>query len=464
MPYDNQYGSKTAHSDVVRNPEVQAFLEQCRPLREPSDEAGRELASCFVEPPDYSHDADISFVMASDGSFYASSIDDRLPSIQVCYLKFSTILIEMQDFHGLEDADTQLIDPFRVSALQRNRDTLTLVLPLSNFRLPEDDSVRTTFRRRMDEFLWSKATRFRQDNPGTSLMGTLIELAQLRHDHGDHPGAVKIHRCPSDDCRTPDIFLDPEDPSHACPTCGIPLYISDCLRLWEEVSDYHPSQEPASRFMNYVEHLLPVHYLRFLRDEAPAQLSELAILVDGPLAVFGNAAWLHQCIMRFLHQLREIQRARDFGSPVVIGLQKTGYVVDFMRLLHRHIPANRVFSITDEFRYKYLGIERSGNGFGSETYYGHDFVFKTPSEKLFVFSLPYPFAAKRGMPNFSAEKAVASRYAELPQALNLITQVETDLYRDALIPIALAHRHAAISLKPGGRVLDVMGRTARTQQ
>lgn len=461
MPYENQYGSKTAHGDIVRNPDVRAFLEQCRPLREPSDEAGKELASCFVEPPAADGNGSTNFVIASDGSFYASSIDKRLPSVQVCFLKFSTILIEMREFDGLEDGQTSLIDPFRVAALNRNRDTLTLVLPLSNFRLPDDDSVRKSFRRQLDAFLWSNATRFRPDDPGTSLMGTFIELAQLRADPHAPTGQIKIHKCPTPDCETPDLYLDPEQPSHSCPKCGQPLYLSDCLRLWEAVSDFHPNQEPSSRFMSYVEHLLPVHYLRFLRDTAPAQLSDLAILVDGPLAVFGQAAWLHQCLMKFLFLLREGQRAKGLGFPVVMGLQKTGYVVEYMQLLDRHLPANRLFSITDEFRYTHLGIEKSGNGFGSETYYGQDFAYKTPSGKFFVFSLPYPFVSKRSVSGFPVAKCDVSRYGELGRAMRLIAQVETDLYRDALVPIALAHRYTAISLRPGGKVLDVMGRTAQ---
>jgi hypothetical protein len=461
MPYENQYGSKTAHSDVVRNPEVRAFLEQCRPIREPSDASGQELASCFVEPPEYATNSDIGYIITSDGSFYPSSIDNRLPSIQVCYLKFSTILIEMLDFQGLEDNDTQLIDPFRIAALQRNKDTLTLVLPLSNFKMPEDDCVKSTFRRQMDAFMWSEFTRFRRDDPGSSLMGTLIDLAQLRPDRDAPPGEVKIQRCPTQDCGAKDIYLDPEEAEHKCPKCRKPLYLSDCLRLWELVSDFHANQEAASRFMSYVEHLLPIHYLRFLSDEAPAQLSNLAVLLDGPLAVFGQSAWLHQSIMRFMHQLKDRQRARGLQMPMVMGLQKGGYVVEYMQLLNRHIPENRLFSITDEFRYEFLGIERSGNGFGSETYYGHDFAFKTPSGKLFIFSLPYPFPTKSSAHDFPSEKGNMSLYPELPKVLRLITQVETDLYRDALVPIALAHRFTAISLKPGGRVLDVMGREAR---
>lgn len=38
----------------------------------------------------------------------------------------------------------------------------------------------------------------------------------------------------------------------------------------------------------------------------------------------------------------------------------------------------------------------------------------------------------------------------------LISHFETDLYKNAVVPIALAHRYTAISLAPGGHVLDIL--------
>lgn len=44
--------------------------------------------------------------------------------------------------------------------------------------------------------------------------------------------------------------------------------------------------------------------------------------------------------------------------------------------------------------------------------------------------------------------------------IQLLEDLQTELYRDAVIPIALAHRYTGISLQPGGRVLDVLTRRA----
>lgn len=454
MPYENQFGSKTAHGEIVTNPDVQTFLKKCTPIQVPSDDENGSLVKCFTAPPDYENASLPKHVIASDGSFYVSSIDDRLPSIKAAYLKFSTILIEMSEFNGLQDSQTKLIDPFKVAALRRNRDALSVVLPLSNLKLEEDNGVRETFRRQTEEFLSSKATRFRADDANTSLLSTLAELALLRPDDGQRTGMIKIHKCPQKDCEQENIYIDPMKENQVCPSCERRLYISDCLRIWEAVNDFSPSQEPVTRFMSYIEHLIPVHYLRFLRDFSPERLNDVAVFIDGPLAVFGNAAWLHRSIMQFMHGLN-----KDKRNPIVIGLQKSGYVTEYMNMIQKLIPDNRLFSITDEFRYKYLGTEPSANGFGSETYYGHDFAFKTPSGKLFVFALPYPYSSK-AIDDFAMLKANIENYPSLTRALKLITEVETDLYKNALAPIALAHRYTAISLRPGGRVLDLLGRAS----
>ena len=42
--------------------------------------------------------------------------------------------------------------------------------------------------------------------------------------------------------------------------------------------------------------------------------------------------------------------------------------------------------------------------------------------------------------------------------MNVLTHFELELYENAIIPIALAHRHASISLVPGGKVLDILSK------
>ncbi|MFP6899857.1 MAG: hypothetical protein VCA36_02870, partial [Opitutales bacterium] len=74
----------------------------------------------------------------------------------------------------------------------------------------------------------------------------------------------------------------------------------------------------------------------------------------------------------------------------------------------------------------------------------------------------HPFASKSDLSDFSKEKSDLTHYPELARALHLVSKLETDLYKDSLIPIALAHRHASISVRPGGRILDALSRATRS--
>lgn len=169
--------------------------------------------------------------------------------------------------------------------------------------------------------------------------------------------------------------------------------------------------------------------------------------------------------MIYLHEVNQ-KLAKHHQPPLlIIGLQKTGQIVDYMSLIDRFLPADRLFAIDDEYRYKYILANRepSNGGFGFETYYGQDFIFKTRQGRTFVFALPYPYPSKEEPgSNFVREKVEWSRYPTLPTAIQLLEDLQTELYRDAVIPIALAHRYTAISLQPGGRVLDLLTHRALT--
>mgnify|MGYP001575138159 CR=1 FL=1 len=460
MPFEGEPSSATAHQDFIRNPEVADFLRSCEFLTPPDGKEAARIAALF-EP--YSvleknlHPVD--FALATDGSLYESQIDPRIPSTKACYVKVSTVLLDMSIFRSLLDDNTQLVDPFKVARLKDQNNALTLALPSSNLRMKGEKSSRSTFRRQLETFFLSERTRFDSNDEATSLAATYAELASLRKDHAGPSGTIKVHKCPNPDCGAEEHYLTFGQTYH-CPACGDPIYITDSLRIWEEVGDLKSSMEASSRLMTYLEHLLPVHYIRFLLKTSPAVLGKAAFFNDNPLAIFGNGAWLHSCIMQFLHVTREALKQKGISPPLLIGLQKSGQLVDFGRLIESALKPGTSFSITDEFREKYVGTAKSKNGFGSESYYGQDFYVKTHSGKLFVLCLPYPFPFKtlKGF-DFDSEKSKIGNYHDFARACALIEEVETDLWKNALAPIALAHRYTAISLVPSGRILDILGKS-----
>lgn len=461
MPYQGERANKNAHSDFVKNPDVVNFLNQCEYLREPSDEEVKRMTDSFVEPPAFDKAPLPSSVIAIDGSLHESSINDRLPSTKVGYVKIGTVLIDMKQYKELRVEDGRFVDPFKVARLEENNQPITFTLPSSNIRWNKHDSVKNSFRAMVDHSISDQRTRF-----GTelkySLRTTLFHLAALRPEGmgSDDPSILKLHKCPVCERGGPIILKDIEGPQYCLDVGGCEIFPSDCLRLWEEVSDYQSNMQAISRFMNIVEHMVPIHYIRYLTEHSLKSLSGIAFFVDGPLAVFGTAAWIHRSIMQFLAITNEKLVAAGHEPILVIGLQKTGQVVDHAAMVDRYIPPGRLFAINDDYRYTYIlgGRDPAANGFGDETYYGQDFIYKTETGRTFVFGLPFNAKSKQPKEDFLENKTKFESHPTLTRALALIKHFESDLYKNALVPVALAHKYTAISLRPGGRVLDLLTR------
>jgi len=267
-------------------------------------------------------------------------------------------------------------------------------------------------------------------------------------------------QCPS--CHAEHPFeLTKTTPLDKCPSCGEMVYATDWLRLHEDVSDFGNNTSAITRMMNAIEHLLLVATIQqaFLAD--PRALGKIAFILDGPLAVFGQPAKLSFRIQEFLFKVNERLKALGVEQLLLIGLQKTGEVMDHVNLLSRFLPNNRFRVLDDAYRYEYIkGNDAPAKNFGFETYYGQDFLFKTGKGQMFCFGVPYPFPTKSNSTEFSARKVDVNNYGSLlARACDVIRHFELDLYRSAIVPVALAHRHASISIVPGGKVLDIITKT-----
>ncbi len=466
MPYDGERASKVSHFDIVRNPDVQKFLAECSVIRVPSPEEATRIVSLFS---DFVADENASLpksVLAIDGSLHEAQRDRQFPSTRVGYLKIGLMLVSLDEFSSLRPPGEFFVDPFRLARLQNQADSLTFTLPSSNVKLKDCATVRESFRIQLNRELDAEKTCPGGDRDH-SLLKMLILLASQREGplRTGNPNQVKLHKCPAcgfDD--SPLVVVYGVD--NRCSSCSAPVYPADCLRLWEAVSEYGGNIEPLTRAMNYVEHLSLAQHIRYLTQRSPEALSNLCFFVDGPLAFFGNAAWIHAQMMSLIFDAQENLKAKGLPGFLVIGLQKSGQVVEHAQSLERILPLGKYAAIGDDYRGNYIAQRPEGweKTFGHETYYGQDFIFKTDTGQTFVFALPYPMRSKEPISEFRVAKSNCGLYHGLNTALHLIRHFELDLYQNAVIPIALAHRHASISLVPGGRVLDLLTATALRPQ
>ena len=334
MPYEGQLAAKTSHSDLVRNPDVAGFLSECEYLTPPGREEAAAMAAKYLVPPPFDDAPLPATIMAIDGSYYEASMNERLPSTKVGYVKVGSVLILLQEYDSLRIDEGRFVDPFRVARLEDRNSPLAMPLPSANVRWKGRESVRDSFRAAVDDHLAGVRTRFNAKDPSTSLRTTLFHLASTRNGElgTANPSLLKLHKCPNSACSATRILLQDLPEVQHCEACGIELYPSDVLRIWEEVDEYQSNATPMTRFMLAVEHLLPVHYMRYLLASSPVALSGLSFFVDGPLAVFGTPAWLHAELLRSISKTNANLRLRGLSPVLLIGLQKTGQVVD--RTLH----------------------------------------------------------------------------------------------------------------------------------
>lgn len=170
----------------------------------------------------------------------------------------------MSEFNSLRVKGGRFVDPFKVAALEERNWPIAFPLPSANIRVKGTDSVRDSFRLMVDEGLSGPSTRFSPTDASTSLRTTLFDLASMRPgDLGTEDAkTIRIHRCPT--CGKGPVEVADHPEPQVCPKCNARIYPSDSLRLWEEIDEYQSNYTAMTRFMSVIEHLLPIHYIRYL--------------------------------------------------------------------------------------------------------------------------------------------------------------------------------------------------------
>lgn len=453
MPYNNQTAAKGGHNDIIKNPDVQNFLDNCDLITAPSEEEAKKIVADFARLENGSEWMPLH-VVASDASPYSEPVNGLFPSTQIGYVKNSLVIIDVSSYDGLKPVNSNYVDPFRIAQLHRNGDPISFTLPGSNIKYKGSTTVQDGFRRAVYEQLSDIRTSFTNDKT-YNVVGTLLAIDD---------NEVELDKCPA--CKTSQKFVfKPNEEVQTCNSCSEDVFVTDTLRIHEQISDHGENGSAMTRFMNVVEHLIIASFIRMLGKHNPELLSQMAFIIDGPLAIFGQPAKSHARLMKLYNKVNEYMRAKNLDAPLILGVQKTGAAVEHAKALGRYIENGTFRVIDDDYRHKHIAAraEKSEN-FGNETYYGQDFIYKTESGKVFVFGLPYPFANKsEGATNskssFSNEKVrLEHYYNNLGKAMKVISHFELELYDDAIVPIALAHRHASISLVPGGKVLEILTR------
>ena len=102
-------------------------------------------------------------------------------------------------------------------------------------------------------------------------------------------------------------------------------------------------------------------------------------------------------------------------------------------------------------------VINAGNpiAYGAETYWGRKFIYRSLDGRVVVITVPpatgQPYDDHGGQPDPEA-------YPCLPAILDVVDRTGSSMYRDGLIPAALAHAKAAYPIGVGTDVLRLVAR------
>ena len=241
------------------------------------------------------------------------------------------------------------------------------------------------------------------------------------------------------------------------------LYSTDALRIHEGMVPDSANGAMFAEIMQVLERIVVVHILRwFDQNELLWILRNMAIVIDGPLAVFGHPAWLHLAILRELNRINTRAKSSTHGQDLLlIGVEKSGnFVTHFERIdqdetgISGKFPLQAVGLLTDDYIKKNIIFSESTKPYGLDTYFGRKFFYKTASGARLVASVPFLDESHRDM-----TRAEPDQFPRLADAIGLLDQLVSSRYQNSLSPLISAHAEAAIPMNLGARVLEEMART-----
>jgi hypothetical protein len=447
MPYESGDSYETArklgHVPIVENDLVQEELGNFT-TREPDPE-DIPVAEYTTSIEELSNTGpDVEFLLSFDGSNLEVATSEEYPSNRIGFIQIAGVMTR------LEVLDTQrqqkFVDPAQVKDLA-DVSLQDIVMPSTNYCL---DGVETTTDSWRKQTFETFTTRYIEDQ---SLLEHFLAVID-GHNKRKSDGTVVVARCPND-CGEQDIPVDPETGSD-CPCCGTTIYPTDTLRIHERVNEQQQNGRAISSLMTVIEHLTMAAYLRYLHEQMPERLSRVGFVIDGPLAQFDTYAWFHEPLLQTIKNIYAKQRELGYTPPVIAGVEKSGAFVDHAEAIRETLAPNTILSMDDDYIYNQIITSRNtGQAYGSNTYYGQKFMFKSGSGRIFCISVPK--LPESGSPEHSAEA-----YPLLRKTTETLAKVETALYDDSLIPVSLAHENASIPLKSGGKVLELFAQDVQT--
>ena len=393
------------------------------------------------------------YAVSVDGSMQEVEVRPEFPSAHVGFAQVAGVFSNLTAFTPAPRGG--FVDPAAI-ARATNAALVKGVVPTSVVTIRPGQTQHEAWREAVHDLF----TNCRLDGP-TGVTTTLVDvLAHVLGAPGGPIDHVVLDKCPGRhdrDCSNGGLFVPLGGAS--CPTCGTAVYFTDATNTHDEVVESGSNLTALGRLMSVLEMLTFLWQVRiFASADAGRVLPRTAFILDGPLAMFGRPAGLKRSALRFLQAIHAEERAGGRpGLPVIVGVEKTGTLAEHAEHISAHIPPGYLLTLPDAYIRDHVQHRGGSRAYGYDTDYGRRFIYRARDGRTIVFSVP---PLPDGDPTDDAVVVDLRRYPTLDTTVALLDRVGTMLYRNAVIPIALAHSFASLPLGTGSQVLTYLAQDA----
>lgn len=432
--------SKIAHVEIIKNPDVQAYVGRCILPSAPSPES---LDSILTELGDVDTTA-TSAVIAVDGGFTETYVREEYPSAAIAFFTFGPLLFELTDLRALDQK--RFIAPGDLARLKKI-ERYTLVLPTKGVRRKDQPSLSATIRRTIYEFFVT-ARGHDDDKLVTSLLWFLFRRWKRKPD--DSIEQV-IEHCPSGCGHGPVKFLHADPTERACPGCGQAVYLTDVFRLHERIDEELGAGGISAYVMTMLEQLVLVHLFHSILERLkPALMRNILFIKDGPLAFFGLVAPLYRPMRELVEHLLSEPAGPTGPTLRLAGLEKSGAFVEHAAAIQERVKPGSYMVIGDDYIRRHIVPGDAGATYGQNTYYGQKVLFRAPGGEMHVATIPARSYIANPKP---------TDILHLEEILALIAELRCSMYDNSLIPVALANKLVSLSDFPSQRILGTFAKS-----
>jgi len=447
VPYPNERANRLGHVPTVSNVAVQeAFQRWVITTVQPGDCSTIEaLCRSLDSLPEGANADQVCFSITVDGSDQEVEVTREHPTVKAGYLRVAGSFVDLE---SLEKAGQgRFVDP-TILRNAHHESSFDAALPGSGLVITGCSGV-DTWRQEVTRFL--SETKFDSDSPRT-----LADAILSVHGLPGKPAAnIELNTCPT--CRTErkdGMTMTVDLAGGSCSQCGAPLYFGDVLRSHEEYQPEASNLTALSRVMTVSERLMTLSFMEHFFDSAAAAevFRRTIFITDGPLALFGTIAPLHRRFLTYHETLASWGNSKQIHAPLVVGIEKSGRMAEHASLVADSIPRGSVMMLTSDYINQVTG-RPLGNKYGVDEFYGRRFIYRTTAGAPLVITVP----PKPGvLPYGGPDSESFDSYPLLRPVCEVLDRVQTRLYPNAVIPVALAHSAAALPLGVGHSVLRAM--------